>query len=91
MTFGDLPDIRHHTALLQLAGLDVHMRAVTTAVNDDPLPSVENPTHNALNKSNVDRLKSAKRGVLPKSLLPSRFALLDDREEKGLGFLEVEL
>ena len=95
--FGDrihaVLDIHHHAALLWLTSLNVCMRTVSTVVDNDPLPPVKNPANYTLNESDVDRLESTKHGVhvLPESLLPSHFALLDNCEEKCLGFLDVEL
>ena len=73
-----IPNVCSHANLLWLTGLNVRVRMVSASVNNDPLPSVKNPTNNALDKSDVDCLESAKCCVLPESLLLNRFALLDD-------------
>ena len=84
-----IPDVCHHATLLWLTSLNVCMRTVSASVDNDPLPSVENPTNNALNEPDIDRLESAKRGILPESLLLSCFALLDDRKEPIAAAQEI--
>jgi len=67
------------TLELQFADLNVRMCTSSTSINDNPFPSVENPANNALDKSNVNRLKSTKFHILPKSLLALFcVALFDD-------------
>jgi hypothetical protein len=68
------------------------MCMVSTPVNDNPLPSVENAADDALNEANVNRLKPTKFGVLPEPILAlCCIALFDDCEEQRLRFVEVEL
>jgi hypothetical protein len=75
----------------RLIGLDVRVCMVSTSVDNDPLPSVENAANNALNKAKVHRLKSAKCCVLPETIPAlDRVALFDDREEQCLWLLEAE-
>ena len=77
-----IPDVCHHSALLWFANLNVRMRTISASIDNDPLPSVENLTNNALDESDVDRLEPAKCGILPESLPLSCFALLDDCKEQ---------
>lgn len=70
------------TVSLRLIILDVCVCTLSTPINDDPLPSVKNPTNGALNESEVDRFKPTKYHALPNSLLAlGRVALLDNCEE----------